>query len=732
MKKIISGVLALTFMTPFVLPENHFTESVAEAESTGTKYWRTMEEAEDFYRNNAVNIRTGYNQICTGSEIFIQKDGKAHFINDDSYALIKVKDKTQLQDEFKAEKISDNEYRISTAGMYGDDKFSRLKANSNVLSIDEYQRVSERDFSIDYLVISSIYVDAETIISRYPSFNLTLIEEKPELSDLQANVSETNFKYKFRCDVDYNENLYHEADDIISDFSYSQAAFLCSSEEIENDTGEYYKEYIYSAPDDGIYEGRLKENDVVYEVFNTEKNPVGCDTHISVKCDPGHSTVYGGDFYYNYAGETCYLINRLEYTEIFTFEGKNLDIEEINSKLSGAKIVYEDNQYRLISETLVSKETAAEVLKSYPEIKEMYDIWSWDTTEWNTNQVDVAPYTGSDTDKLSDLNDILEICKDIAPIERTDECYCEESWKNHNSTTVTFSESLSSDKKLTDKQIQAIDKIRNNGAYFALYDVPKVTASETVKKYRTLDYRLGVSFDTDENMWLKFSDLIEVRNSDGSSYVKFAGHKSTDFVTVNSEPEKYDWEKYYYIEGDNPYLTYMDEDGKIIVIPEFSITPEYYLDTESSSLYCADTNEFVCKTERFFVGPCLSKVYYTSSQSWTCTGDFISCSEYEYEKYYDQIQKDMDVVIRGDVNGDSLIDMTDLSELSLCLLGEKNQTDSKIRYAVDTDRNGKTEVADLSLLLQLVSKKRESLGSFSVKPPENDNIYIHINETGHV
>ncbi len=66
-----------------------------------------------------------------------------------------------------------------------------------------------------------------------------------------------------------------------------------------------------------------------------------------------------------------------------------------------------------------------------------------------------------------------------------------------------------------------------------------------------------------------------------------------------------------------------------------------------------------------------------------------------------------DKVTTGDINADGKIDITDLSLLSLYLIGDREFTDIQ-KQAADTDKNGKTELPDLATFRQYLSKVIES------------------------
>lgn len=66
----------------------------------------------------------------------------------------------------------------------------------------------------------------------------------------------------------------------------------------------------------------------------------------------------------------------------------------------------------------------------------------------------------------------------------------------------------------------------------------------------------------------------------------------------------------------------------------------------------------------------------------------------------------------GDINADSEIDLSDLTILSLHLLGDKNLTEEKLKYA-DCNGDGTVNLADLAHFKQYISKDNVTLGPVS-------------------
>lgn len=67
------------------------------------------------------------------------------------------------------------------------------------------------------------------------------------------------------------------------------------------------------------------------------------------------------------------------------------------------------------------------------------------------------------------------------------------------------------------------------------------------------------------------------------------------------------------------------------------------------------------------------------------------------------------VILLGDLNSDGKADLTDLSELSLALVGDKELTEAQ-QKAADVDGDGAVKLADLAKFRQYLSKRISSLG----------------------
>ena len=68
----------------------------------------------------------------------------------------------------------------------------------------------------------------------------------------------------------------------------------------------------------------------------------------------------------------------------------------------------------------------------------------------------------------------------------------------------------------------------------------------------------------------------------------------------------------------------------------------------------------------------------------------------------------VDEKLAGDINFDGIVDVTDLSELSLAIIGDISLTEDQIKI-VDFNENGKADITDLARMRQYLSYHVESL-----------------------
>ena len=88
-----------------------------------------------------------------------------------------------------------------------------------------------------------------------------------------------------------------------------------------------------------------------------------------------------------------------------------------------------------------------------------------------------------------------------------------------------------------------------------------------------------------------------------------------------------------------------------------------------------------------------------------CTFHKLCNRERETESYSNDLLKKVET---GDLNGNTLVDITDLSILSLALIGDMELTDEQKKQG-DVDNDEKLTMADLAKLRQFLSRKIETL-----------------------
>ena len=81
-------------------------------------------------------------------------------------------------------------------------------------------------------------------------------------------------------------------------------------------------------------------------------------------------------------------------------------------------------------------------------------------------------------------------------------------------------------------------------------------------------------------------------------------------------------------------------------------------------------------------------------------------------------EKNTEKIMIGDIFLDEKIDVTDLTELSLALLGDRNLSENQ-KKAADVDGDGEVTLADLAMLRQYLSKKIDALGNTPNLPAAN-------------
>ena len=210
---------------------------------------------------------------------------------------------------------------------------------------------------------------------------------------------------------------------------------------------------------------------------------------------------------------------------------------------------------------------------------------------------------------------------------------------------------------------------------------------------------------------------MEVRPVTGEKYIRFAGD-TRKIVTVEKAPEGDDFSNnlYYYVEGEKPYVTYI-ANGAIKTAEISDITPKFYFDNSAGTMNLIETGEVICKLDNFSLNAGKSGIA-ENSFAWhgkrglELYGRYSGNDFYEYRSPesapVEQSDNSTPKVKAGDLTGDNSIDITDLSTLSLALIGDMELTDDQ-KAAADVDGDGELTMADLAKLRQFLSRKIDSL-----------------------
>ena len=135
----------------------------------------------------------------------------------------------------------------------------------------------------------------------------------------------------------------------------------------------------------------------------------------------------------------------------------------------------------------------------------------------------------------------------------------------------------------------------------------------------------------------------------------------------------------------------------IVSDTEYKMNVKYIIDADAKTISDALTNEVVQDLNK-------NKEYWVT---WEKDG---LIRKQVWQLYENEFVSPVDVfdVLSGDTDNNGVIDLTDLTDLSLALVGDKElAADQKL--AADIDGDGAVTIADLARLQQYLSKKCDSL-----------------------
>ncbi len=190
---------------------------------------------------------------------------------------------------------------------------------------------------------------------------------------------------------------------------------------------------------------------------------------------------------------------------------------------------------------------------------------------------------------------------------------------------------------------------------------------------------------------------------------------------VSDEPFGLGAEKYNYV--DDLYLT--DIENLIPTDPSGEIRVNYERQYDEygteyikvNALYAAEKTgwEFVPLTYNHEIAwrkmggfvPEWEKVKIINEEEVTPESGWYPIVQHYIKTYYDKPSYEQEIIY-GDLDDNGVVDITDLSELSLAIIGDKTLTETQIK-AADIDENGIADLPDLARLRQFLSKVVKTL-----------------------
>lgn len=219
-----------------------------------------------------------------------------------------------------------------------------------------------------------------------------------------------------------------------------------------------------------------------------------------------------------------------------------------------------------------------------------------------------------------------------------------------------------------------------------------------------LGYQSG--YISNGELLISASDVIEIINEE-RAYLSFANVTGMgEILSLKERPESDEKiaelikaEKrnihYCYIESENCIL-YYNYNKNEIEKTDYDTSIKYTFDIVNENVVSKVTGEEICKISdnwwyTIYYNEYISTIYYIGN------GTFISPESKTI------------LPETGDIDNNGTIDLTDLTDLSLAIIGDKTLTAVQLKTS-DIDSDGNVTVADLARLKQYVSKKITSLG----------------------
>ena len=422
--------------------------------------------------------------------------------------------------------------------------------------------------------------------------------------------------------------------------------------------------------------------------------------------------------YINGKLQTCSLRKDLAYYEIKTYEGKELPVDELNAKfeklkIENIKIENRDGEYVLLSSGK-SDSKAVELISKCPDVSGINKIWYYIKSGWKMDHVTAEQANWKMPAELrTDPDKVVSWCSEFAPVE-DHVFYYLNGEKENPLVLVNFSEPFKPGTVLTEKQFEFVSWIRDT-----LDEVEPDGTDEIVKKCRVPVYRSGFPCYSDGKLMLACDEVLEVRTDEGEKFLRFAGDtKKIEKVKEAPKDEDITGECYYYVEGEDPYVVFKNH-GEIKTLEGVVIEPVLYLDVAAGTINYISNDEVFCDFSdgnmQLAYGmtdlrTILYKNYYIVLTR-VKRSEISSNDDYLVKAGMSPANGGLShIEAKGNVAGGYCVDLTDLSYLSLALLGDLELTDEQKEQG-DVDNDGVLTIADLAKLRQFLSRKIETLSN---------------------
>ncbi len=463
-----------------------------------------------------------------------------------------------------------------------------------------------------------------------------------------------------------------------------------------------------------FYDGISDVDAVAEEVFKSldpEGNGSNPETFAGIGSETLIPLTQTGGAYINDKLQTCVIRKDLAYCEIKTYDGKELPADKLNTELLKAdfkntRIENRDGEYVLVSESITESKKAALFIGRDPAVSEVNEIWYYIKCGWEMDHMTLE-FWYKPEDEIPSTDEIATYCSEFAPVE---DCifYYLNGEEQVPMVLVTFSEPFRAGTELTEKQFEFLEKYEQR-----LEEIKPDGIDEIVKKCRVPVCRSGFPCDRNGKLQIVCDDVIEVRPVEGEKYLRFLGAmENIEKVKEAPKDEEITDKVYYYVEDENPYVVFKDYQGEIHTLRGIEIEPRFYLDGAAETINKTSNDEVVFDSAegrlRIVSGVTdLHAILYGHRNA------YFICKETEWGYLIKSDNSPSQGLLyhserKGNLDGSYCVDITDLSYLSLALLGELDLTDEQKEQG-DVDDDGKLTMADLAKLRQFLSRKIETL-----------------------